>query len=202
VLPAGRTCSIGAPSKMLGVSPATPRSWEDRYAVVVPERSGGSQRLYSREQVDQLLFVCDQMRRGLSAADAPRVLAEHLASGLQLAVHESEPAERRILRRTRSLRAGSCRVSARPKRPRAGSGRTGVHPRTVRIPDAGIRGRAISSAQARLFGRRIASTRGSTTSSRASNERRPAESSWTASPRNSVRLTTAGVVQVRSLVPG
>jgi CheY-like chemotaxis protein len=83
---------------MLGVSPATLRSWEERYEVVVPERSVGSQRLYSREHLDQLLFVCDQMRQGLSAADAHRVLAERLAGNSDLSVRESdEPAERRIL---------------------------------------------------------------------------------------------------------
>ena len=50
--------SIGALARMLGVSPTTLRSWEDRYGVVVPERSAGSQRLYSRDDLDQLRFVC------------------------------------------------------------------------------------------------------------------------------------------------
>ena len=56
--------SIGALARMLGVSPATLRSWEDRYGVVVPERSAGSQRLYSRDHLDQLRFVCQQMQQG------------------------------------------------------------------------------------------------------------------------------------------
>src|SRR6478672_13334732 len=73
--------SIGALANMLGVSPATLRSWEDRYGVVVPERSAGAQRLYSRDQLDQLRFVCRQMAVGLSAADAHRALAERLSSG-------------------------------------------------------------------------------------------------------------------------
>jgi DNA-binding transcriptional MerR regulator len=90
--------SIGALAKMLGVSPATLRSWEDRYALVVPERSAGSQRLYSREDLDQLLFVCEQMQQGLSAADAHRVLAEHLTGNSPLDASRREAsAERRIL---------------------------------------------------------------------------------------------------------
>jgi CheY-like chemotaxis protein len=75
---------IGALSRMLGVPSTTIRSWEDRYGVVVPERSGGGQRLYSRDQVEHLRFVCEQMETGLSAADAHRVLAERLAIGSAL----------------------------------------------------------------------------------------------------------------------
>jgi CheY-like chemotaxis protein len=90
--------SIGALANMLGLSPATLRSWEDRYAVVVPERSKGSQRLYSRDQLDQLRFVCGQMQKGLSAADAHRALAERLSTGLGVFPPDrDEPAERRIL---------------------------------------------------------------------------------------------------------
>ena len=53
--------SIGALARMLGISPTTLRSWEDRYGVVVPARSAASQRLYSRDQLDQLRFVSHQM---------------------------------------------------------------------------------------------------------------------------------------------
>jgi DNA-binding transcriptional MerR regulator len=66
--------SIGALARVLGVSPATLRSWEDRYGLVVPERSAGAQRLYSRDHLDQLTFVREQMQLGLSAADAHRAL--------------------------------------------------------------------------------------------------------------------------------
>ena len=90
--------SIGALARMLGVSPATLRSWEDRYGVVVPERSSGSQRLYSRDDLDRLRFVCQQMQQGLSAADAHRALAERLAADPQLADADArEPGERSIL---------------------------------------------------------------------------------------------------------
>jgi DNA-binding transcriptional MerR regulator len=90
--------SIGALARMLGVSPTTLRSWEDRYGVVVPERSAGSQRLYSRDHLDQLRFVCQQMHQGLSAADAHRALAERLAGEHpHFTGDRDEPAERTIL---------------------------------------------------------------------------------------------------------
>ena len=63
---------------MLGVEPATLRGWEDRYQVVVPARSQGSHRLYSRDQVEQLRFVQRSMEEGSSAADAHRLLAAQL----------------------------------------------------------------------------------------------------------------------------
>jgi len=70
--------SIGAVARMLGVEPATLRGWEDRYQVVIPARSQGSHRLYSRDQVEQLRFVQRSMGDGSSAADAHRLLAEQL----------------------------------------------------------------------------------------------------------------------------
>jgi CheY-like chemotaxis protein len=63
---------------MLEVPPGTLRSWEDRYALVVPERGAGGQRLYSRDQLEQLRFVVGQMASGVAAADAHRMLAERM----------------------------------------------------------------------------------------------------------------------------
>jgi DNA-binding transcriptional MerR regulator len=73
--------SIGAVARMLELPVATIRNWEERYAAVVPERSAGGQRLYSRDQVEQLRYVAAQIARGLSAADAHRLLTEHEAGG-------------------------------------------------------------------------------------------------------------------------
>jgi CheY-like chemotaxis protein len=67
--------SIGAVARMLDIPVASIRNWEERYSAVVPERSAGGQRLYSPEQVEQLRFVAAQVARGLSAADAHRLLA-------------------------------------------------------------------------------------------------------------------------------
>jgi DNA-binding transcriptional MerR regulator len=73
--------SIGAVAHMLDIPSSTLRGWEERYSVVVPSRSRGSQRLYSRSQVEQLRFIKSQMESGSSAADAHRLLAQHLAGG-------------------------------------------------------------------------------------------------------------------------
>ena len=48
---------------MLEIPVATIRNWEERYATIVPERSPGGHRLYSRDQVEQLRFVA---ARGLA----------------------------------------------------------------------------------------------------------------------------------------
>jgi DNA-binding transcriptional MerR regulator len=73
--------SIGAVSRMLGVPAATLRAWEERYGAVVPDRSDGGQRLYTRTQIEQLQFVQGSMQTGASAADAHRVLADRIAQG-------------------------------------------------------------------------------------------------------------------------
>ncbi len=71
--------SIGAVSRMLGISTRTLRTWEDRYGVVAPERSAGGQRLYSRLQVEHLHYVKERIDSGASPADAHRLLTEALA---------------------------------------------------------------------------------------------------------------------------
>jgi DNA-binding transcriptional MerR regulator len=72
--------SIGAVARMLGVEPATLRAWEDRYGVVVPTRSDGAQRVYSRDELERLRFIVDTMADGATAADAHRLLGEQLRS--------------------------------------------------------------------------------------------------------------------------
>jgi DNA-binding transcriptional MerR regulator len=69
--------SIGAVVKMLGVPAQTLRSWEERYHQIVPARSAGGQRLYSRDQVDQLRFILGELDRGMQPADAHRLLEGH-----------------------------------------------------------------------------------------------------------------------------
>jgi DNA-binding transcriptional MerR regulator len=73
--------SIGAVAQMLGIPPATLRTWEERYGLPVPERRPGGHRVYSRDQVDQLRFVKAQLAQGMAPADAHRLLAERLADG-------------------------------------------------------------------------------------------------------------------------
>jgi len=74
--------SISAVARMVGVPVATLRTWEDRYALVVPDRNASGHRLFSRDQVEQLQFVKMRMADGMSAADAHRLLAEQIGPGL------------------------------------------------------------------------------------------------------------------------
>jgi CheY-like chemotaxis protein len=76
--------SIGALARILSVPAATLRTWEERYGIVVPERSPAGHRLYSRLQVEQLRFVSGQVASGLSPADAYRLLEERVITGMTL----------------------------------------------------------------------------------------------------------------------
>ena len=73
--------SIGAVARMLDLSAATIRTWETRYGNVRPQRSGGGQRLYSRDQVEQLRFVKNEVSSGRRPAEAHRLLAERVERG-------------------------------------------------------------------------------------------------------------------------
>ena len=66
---------------MLDIPVPTLRTWEDRYGVVVPDRSASGHRLYRRDQVEQLRFVRTCMAEGVSTADAHRLLAERVGTG-------------------------------------------------------------------------------------------------------------------------
>jgi DNA-binding transcriptional MerR regulator len=68
--------SIGAVAKMVGIPAQTLRMWEERYSQIVPVRSAGGQRLYSRDHVEQLRFVREHIEAGLQPGDAHRLLAE------------------------------------------------------------------------------------------------------------------------------
>jgi len=74
--------SISAVARMVGVPVATLRTWEERYALVVPDRNASGHRLFSRGQVEQLQFVKMRTAEGMSAADAHRLLAEQMGTGL------------------------------------------------------------------------------------------------------------------------
>ena len=72
--------SIGAVARMLDIPTSTLRAWEERYSVITPLRSEGSQRLYSRAQVEQLRFIKARIDSGASAADAHRLLSQEMAA--------------------------------------------------------------------------------------------------------------------------
>ena len=88
--------SIGAVAHMLDIPTSTLRGWEERYGVVNPIRSEGSQRLYSRNQVEQLRFIKAQIDSGNSAAGAHRLLTQRISGG-SMALPVAEPGDRRIV---------------------------------------------------------------------------------------------------------
>jgi DNA-binding transcriptional MerR regulator len=81
---------IGAVERMVGVTAATLRNWEERYGLVRPARSGGGHRLYTRAQVEQIRFLAGQVEAGVQAAEAHRLLAERLLTGAGLAARERD----------------------------------------------------------------------------------------------------------------
>ena len=89
--------SISAVARMLDVPVATLRTWEDRYGQVVPARNASGHRLFSRYQVEQLVFVRVQMSNGASAADAHRLLAERAETELPLVPFPARPAPRLLI---------------------------------------------------------------------------------------------------------
>jgi MerR family transcriptional regulator, light-induced transcriptional regulator len=53
----GLTYSLGATSRLSGVSPAVMRAWEARYAAVVPERTPGGTRRYRSADIERLRLL-------------------------------------------------------------------------------------------------------------------------------------------------
>jgi DNA-binding transcriptional MerR regulator len=72
---------IGAVARMLGITPSTLRTWEDRYGLVSPQRNGSGRRLYSPDEIEQLRFVKTKINEGIQPADAHRLLASRTNIG-------------------------------------------------------------------------------------------------------------------------
>jgi DNA-binding transcriptional MerR regulator len=88
--------AIGAVARMLNVPVGTIRSWQDRYGILEPARTAGGQRLYSRDQLEQLRFITARIAEGSSPAEAHRLLEELRERGSG-AVPEDAVASRRLL---------------------------------------------------------------------------------------------------------
>ena len=75
---------IGAVARMLGVTQASLRAWDERYGVVGAARSAGGHRVYSQDQLDQLRYLLNLLDSGLQAAEAHRVLRARLSEGMPI----------------------------------------------------------------------------------------------------------------------
>jgi DNA-binding transcriptional MerR regulator len=81
---AGGVYTIGSAARLLRVPVATIRTWEKRYGLVVPARSSGGQRLYTREQLDQLRFIVARISEGMRPAEAYRLLQQGSAASVDV----------------------------------------------------------------------------------------------------------------------
>jgi DNA-binding transcriptional MerR regulator len=90
---------------------ATLSNWERRYGLVVPIRTNGGQRLFSREHIDKLIWVKEQLDRGLSAAEAHGLLANDHTHRDQVRGRRVTPAEVRA--EARQVRADAAAAHAR-----------------------------------------------------------------------------------------
>ena len=71
----GQVYTVGRAAELTGVPSATLRKWEQRYGVVVPQRSPGNYRLYDDEAVRRLSVMRSLVDAGWSAHEA----AQHVA---------------------------------------------------------------------------------------------------------------------------
>ena len=76
----GTGLSVSAVSILLGVPVPTIRSWERRYAFPSPERTKGSHRRYSSDEVDQLRAVRDEIAAGVPASGAVAIVRDRAAT--------------------------------------------------------------------------------------------------------------------------
>lgn len=63
-------------SELTGIPAVTIRAWENRYGALDPERTGKGQRLYTEEDVKDLLWLKEQTERGIAISQAVRLLKE------------------------------------------------------------------------------------------------------------------------------
>jgi methanogenic corrinoid protein MtbC1 len=74
-----------------GLSPATLRAWEHRYGLIIPKRSPGGHRLYTRHDVDLLRWLVERQKDGLSIS---RAIAMWKNSGIfELSLSPQTPSE-------------------------------------------------------------------------------------------------------------
>ena len=82
--------NIGVVARMTGVSMATLRAWERRYAFPESERTAGGHRLYSERDVLRLRWVKERINEGMQTAQAIHALHRQEEAG-NLALVEQFP---------------------------------------------------------------------------------------------------------------
>jgi DNA-binding transcriptional MerR regulator len=73
---------IGEVSSIVGVQPHVLRYWESEFRTIRPQKSSKGQRVYSKRDVERLLFVKDLLKnQGFTIAGAKRRLREPQTTG-------------------------------------------------------------------------------------------------------------------------
>lgn len=72
--------TVGRAAELTGVPSGTLRKWEQRYGVVVPQRTAGNYRLYDDEAVRRLVVMRSLVDAGWSAMEAARHVVEDAAA--------------------------------------------------------------------------------------------------------------------------
>jgi MerR family transcriptional regulator, light-induced transcriptional regulator len=86
-------------ARLTGINPVTIRAWERRYRLVLPERTPGGHRLYSRADVELLRAASRLVEQGVSISRATRLLEEPI----QRRASQEDSLLERFLERLRAL---------------------------------------------------------------------------------------------------
>lgn len=87
--PLAATYPIRTVCSMTGVHPVTLRAWERRYGLIKPRRTPGGHRMYTREQIDQIMRARVMLERGVSIRQASRTLRRAGIAGRRADVWET-----------------------------------------------------------------------------------------------------------------
>lgn len=83
--------TVGRAAELTGVPSGTLRKWEQRYGVVVPQRSPGNYRLYDDEAVRRLSVMRSLVDAGWTAQEAARHVAADVAAAEAALERPAEP---------------------------------------------------------------------------------------------------------------
>ncbi len=78
-----KTFSIGAVSKILGISTHALRKWEDRHGAIHPARSAGGDRRYSSEDLERLTRLKTLVDQGQAIGELAPLSDEQLATSVE-----------------------------------------------------------------------------------------------------------------------
>ncbi|MFE5941897.1 MerR family transcriptional regulator [Streptomyces sp. NPDC056480] len=112
--------TTGAVARLLGVSPATVRSWDHRYGIGPAQRADGRHRRWSQADVAMLQEMCRLTATGVPPAEAAH--AALLVRSEAAAVSAREPAEFLDLQTSDPTASGMHLAESETRRGRAGSG--------------------------------------------------------------------------------